>query len=423
MMTHLKNTFRLKTTSKILTKLFAASLLSASSGAVFASEPDEMAGMEPMQKQSRENAVNEDINLFAQENRLSADEVASAIRFQEEFSNYARRMLKRYPNQISRIWLEPAPNKVANIQFVGDIPRVVAQENIYFHGGGIYTMAEHQQRAELVAKVLKQSGYRNFMTHFDHASGQIQVEMVVDNASKAPQLNQVLETLSQHAATDSDLTRALSQLSAADIELTINTREGEIYDLDHSRGGNWLRDDGFRECTSGWSVNGPQGDGIITAAHCTGLNQFEESPSIIYSMTWRDQERGNGDAEYHTTTHIELPEFWATSSSLRDVKSFKLTFLMFPGNAVCVYGRSSNIRSCAHNVIATGVTATFTDGVTVNNLVRVSGDTSIGGDSGGGWSFGTTAWGVHSGSNGSTSLFTPIQLALSELNVTLKIAP
>ncbi|AOE49420.1 chymotrypsin family serine protease [Kangiella sediminilitoris] len=167
-------------------------------------------------------------------------------------------------------------------------------------------------------------------------------------------------------------------------------------------------------------MSGPNGDGIVTAAHCTGLNQFEESTSSIYGMTWRSEERGNGDAEYHTTSHIEPAEFYATSASIRDVNSIKSTIFMFPGSSVCEYGRSSNTRTCNHDVIATGVTATFTDGVTVKNLVRVTGDNSIGGDSGGGWSWNNKAWGVHSGSNGTTSLFTPVQRVQKELNVTIK---
>ncbi len=179
-------------------------------------------------------------------------------------------------------------------------------------------------------------------------------------------------------------------------------------------------DGGNEECTSGWAVSGPSGDGIITAAHCTGLDTIGGND---HDMTFRSQERDKGDAEYHTTNGVEVAEFFAAAGELRDVESTKATLWMLPGNSVCVYGRSSNVRDCTHDIEATGVTATFTDGVTVRKLARASGDSTIGGDSGGGWSWSTKAWGVHAGSNGVDSYFTPIGRAERELNVDVLLAP
>jgi hypothetical protein len=60
--------------------------------------------------------------------------------------------------------------------------------------------------------------------------------------------------------------------------------------------------------------------------------------------------------------------------------------------AICAYGRSSNQRDCSLEVqdasIACGA---------LNRLVQMNGDTQIGGDSGGGWSFNFTAFGGHYG--------------------------
>ena len=181
----------------------------------------------------------------------------------------------------------------------------------------------------------------------------------------------------------------------------------------------------MRECTSGWSVSGPQGDGFITAAHCVGINQFEEAGGLVFSTTWRDQEFGTGDVEYHTSNHIAPDDFWASSTDYRDVSSIRSWWTMM-GGTVCEYGRSNNVRTCNHTVDALSVTVNYTQG-TVNNLVRVTRDNSIGGDSGGGWSFNNTAWGVHSGSSNGTSndpnvksYFTAVELAEIMLGVTVK---
>ena len=148
-------------------------------------------------------------------------------------------------------------------------------------------------------------------------------------------------------------------------------------------------------------VNGPNGDGFITAAHCTGINEFAEPGGLVFGTTWRDQEFGNGDVEYHTSGHNVLDDFNASANEVRDVSGIRSTWTML-GASVCEYGRSSNTRTCNHTVDGLFVTVNYSLG-TVNNLVRVTGDNSIGGDSGGGWSFNYTAWRARSGSNGSQS--------------------
>lgn len=209
------------------------------------------------------------------------------------------------------------------------------------------------------------------------------------------------------------------EIGTSDLALKIVRGDGDIVEEQHSRGGNWLRDDGVRECTSGWSVSRPNGDGIVTAAHCTGLNEFEQPGITPYGMTFRDQERGSGgDVEYHTTTHVEYAEFYSNATTIRNVNGIRTTSSM-DGNSVCVYGRSSNTRSCSHTVTAVGVTVIDDDGFTIGNLAQTDDITTIGGDSGGGWSFGNTAWGVHHGVSSDSSLFTPVQETQSALSVTI----
>lgn len=373
------------------------------------------------QSQSRDEAINEDIDLLAKEKGVSTLEIEEALEYQQKFKEFFNQLHKKYPNKIARVWLEPAPSQEAYIEFVDKAPSIRNHLNINILEGGVFSFQEQTERANYLAKVLKENGQRNFMTYFDHQTGLIALEMKTENHSKAITAESLDQFLFNKNGLDEDENDALYSLSSNDIALQVTINTGEIYDFEHSRGGNWLRDDGFRECTSGWSVSGPNGGGIITAGHCTGLNQFEESPNSIYSMTWRSQERKNGDVEYHTTSHVELAEFYyKPNNGKRDVNSIKWTLFMFPGSSVCEYGRSSNTRTCNHDVIATGVTATFSNGRTVNQLVKVSGDNSINGDSGGPWYWGTEAWGVHSGSNGSISLFTPVQTAQAELNVTIK---
>ena len=70
-----------------------------------------------------------------------------------------------------------------------------------------------------------------------------------------------------------------------ELALTVLRGSGPFITLQHSRGGNWLLSDGEYACTSGWSVEGDDGDGIITAGHCDDMDEFEEPDVDPYSVT------------------------------------------------------------------------------------------------------------------------------------------
>lgn len=367
-----------------------------------------------------------DVELLAKESKMTYAEAERAIKAQDEFGRYADKLLAKYPDRIARMWKEPAPSTKSYIQFVGKVPETVLLEvlqknipaDIAVTGGAKISFKDQVKRAQVAARGLRNSGFVNSASFYDPANDVIQLDIKVPEKAARPDPSLILSAI-QKELRGTALRDEIRTLTGKNLKIKTIRGDGPIMEFDHARGGNWLRDDGFRECTSGWSVSGPNGDGIITAAHCTGLNQFEEEGGLLFDMTWRDQEFGSGgDVEYHTTNHIELDDFYARAGEIRDVSSIRSTWTMF-GASVCEYGRSSNTRTCNHTVTGIFVTVNYSIG-TVNNLVRVSGDNSIGGDSGGGWSFNYTAWGVHSGSNGSESFFTPAQQAEAILNVTIK---
>ena len=372
--------------------------------------------------------MTEDVGLLAKESGISYAEAEDAIKAQDEFARYADRLIAKFPNRIARMWKEPAPSTKAHIQFVGKVPNTVLEEvfqnkvpgHVSVTGGGRMSLNEQAKRTQAAGRGLRKAGFVRSLSYYDPSTDSIQLEVKVSEKAARPDRSKILSAV-QSELKGTDLRDQLRTITGKELKLKTIRGDGEIMEFDHARGGNWVRlSNNTRWCTSGWSVSGPQGDGIITAAHCNGLTQFEEEGGLVFNMTWRNQVFGNGDVEYHTTNHIELDDFYARAgaANIRDVSGIRSTWTMF-GGTVCEYGRSSNTRTCNHTVNGLFVTVNYSIG-TVNNLVRVSGDGSIGGDSGGGWSFNYTAWGVHSGSNGSQSYFTPAQLAESVLNVTIK---
>lgn len=63
----------------------------------------------------------------------------------------------------------------------------------------------------------------------------------------------------------------------------------------------------------------------------------------------------------------------------------------------------------------------------LSSMVKITNDTSTFGDSGGGWSWGETAWGVHSGGSdpgvGGVGYFTALQRIESYFGIAVKRLP
>ena len=128
-----------------------------------------------------------------------------------------------------------------------------------------------------------------------------------------------------------------------------------------------------------------------------------------------------GDVEYHTTSHVELAEFYATASHIRIVDDIQATDSMV-GKNLCFYGRVSNDRTCNIEVEAVGVTIPNPKGGgNIGSQARTDDTPAVKGDSGGGWSYGFTAWGVNTAyDNLGRGYFTPIEEAEDALNVTIR---
>ena len=383
--------------------------------------------------QDESAALAQHIAILARETGLPLERVESAIMFQQAFSAYTGELFTRYADQISVVWTEPVPGTTGYIQFVDAIPPTVgtwefrSPGNVVLLEGGMITLADHKRRAELTAVALADLGYQNAITFFDPFDQVIQIELQIPEGVAPPSTSELVGAVQNRVHADTNesgepqMRDRAAIVQAHDLELTILTGSGPIINLQSSRGGNWLLDDGIRECTSGWSVSGPFGDGIITAGHCYGLNQFEAPGIAPYDMDFRDQEYGlGGDVEYHTTEREELAEFYADEISIRNVTDIQVTNEM-PGKSVCFYGRASNNRTCNHTVEAIGCTVLSGGTIEVGNLARASNDSGIQGDSGGGWSISTKAWGVYHGEDADNkSYFTPIQEVQNAHGVTIK---
>lgn|GEM_PF-1717350 len=380
--------------------------------------------------ENEKEALDTDISILIQETGLPEESVRKTIAFQKSFRIYANKLLTQYPDKISSIYVEKLPAIRGHIKFVDEVPEELnlsikelnQEDKIILTGNGKVSFKDNNKRAVALSNTLAKMKYKNVVTFFDPIKNVIQIEIKIPTNEKAPKKENLMIPL-QKGLEISSLKSNAKNLTEKDIELTIIRGEGAIVTEDYSRGGSLVRDDGFSECTMGWSVSGPYGDGIITAGHCNGINQLQDhSNGNVYDTVWRSQVYNlSGDVEYHTTPISgELDDFHADSTSIRDVIDIQSTNTMV-GSYVCLYGRFSNVRTCNNVVTAINVTVNADGTTQVGNLARTNNTSSIPGDSGGGWSWNNTAWGVNHGHDSAgNGYFTPVQVAESALGVTIK---
>ena len=366
-------------------------------------------------------AFETDAAIVARETGLPIDEARATLRFQKEFAKMADDMMQRFPGQISGVWVEPLPARKGFVRFVDGAPEETRPPHVQFLEDGELPFEVQTRRAELAAEALALAGHDSFSTFFDVRSNRIRVEIMLPEGLSAPGESQVLGLVGRHIFQQLDLSGRALVLEREDLDLQVlrGRKEFELQQARTARGGAWMTSSGGLQCTSSWPVWGSAGFGVVTAGHCEGLNGMIDPAQGSFPVYLRRQHFGlQGDVGYYSTSFQVKPEFFADAQTVRDVNGSRVTSSMV-GGTVCVYGRRSNRRSCSHVVEAVNVTERLPDGTRLGKLARVSGISTVDGDSGGGWSLGTEAWGILSGTEGGKSYFTTLRDALNTVSTSL----
>lgn len=248
--------------------------------------------------------------------------------------------------------------------------------------GRPHSWLELEDRSIRLNHRLVELGFLDVVTSFDETTSV--VEAVATKVSTMPaKADQVAARLPADLRSD-------VRLALVDQDVTAD---------ESAFGGMSVQDGGVFECTSGWSVQHTSGTtGVTTAGHCDGIDQIVEPGVGTHALVHQAEHRGQwGDVEWKTSTQVEPDDFFATATEIRDVTAVEPRASITVGESVCVYGRSSNSRDCGDTVLRTSISCT-NSGVFNDRLVAMNAkNTTIGGDSGGGWSFNFTAYGSHKG--------------------------
>lgn len=332
----------------------------------------------PVEHVDRATAMAHEAALIAAKTGWTIAATRDHMRVQDTLSNLAAGLAAQHPATFAGAQLTPQPGGESIIRFKGGVPDDAAEAvaaagiPVDLRGGLRYSAAEMRDRAEAIVQHLAGEGYADV------------------SAAVIPAGIDV--TVGAGPSTEPVLPPELSD----GVRLTRITGPGVREE--HTRGGAWLQVNNSNSCTSGFTVvDGSGVTGVTTAAHCTGLDEYNPpNGDPDYAIPFQGQHLGIfGDVQWHTSSHIEPNEFYATATQIRTVTSVEPWLGIVWGNWYCVYGRSSNNRQC--DDVYSIFVVSWSGGTLIGNLVAMRDDNTIAGDSGGTWAWGTDAAGGHRG--------------------------
>ncbi|MFS1525647.1 hypothetical protein ACL7TT_16290 [Microbulbifer sp. 2304DJ12-6] len=363
--------------------------------------------------QNEEQALAADLELIASARNWTIDEARADHDAAVAVGAISQKLAKARPDIFIGSELSENPGKTPSIYVKGLAPdevyQLVAGSKIEINiiDQQPFSFLEIEHRALQVQSNLAELGYKDFSTSFDFRSAG-KIDVLVAWQSDKPNIpSQVVQEL---PVTLQDF-----------VNVKISTSPVGVTEL--SFGGMRVLDDNAFECTSGWSVQNNAGrTGVTTAGHCNGINQIDHPPFALHPLVHQIQHRGAwGDIEWKTSTYSEPARFYADQyDNVRNVTALEARANISIGESICMFGRAKNQRNCSLDVNATSVNCTF-NGISTRRLVRMNGDVTINGDSGGGWSFGNRAYGSHVGDCGGRNVFSVADLFDEAIGVTVRV--
>ena len=318
--------------------------------------------------------ITTDVKIIAEQFGWDAGATAEHLAAQADFGQLISVAANKFPKSFAGASFAEKPGAESQIMVAGEAPGALvnlikeAGLKVEIVDGLKYTERQQQSRAGDIVDTLVKQGHEDVVTAI-LSTGEIQV------------------SVSAGAKADTDLPKHLRDgVKIAEAPGKVSTDEVDI------KGGVQVYGGGA-QCTSGFSVRRISDGmrGITTAAHCTGMNRYNApGPDVV--MTFRGQHNGTfGDMEWHSTAENEIDNYFAGPGDERDVA------VVWPSNAyaenmlTCVHSRMQSRRSC-DRIYSTNVSSSG-----AGNLIATDNDSTVGGDSGGPWSWNNIADGIHKG--------------------------
>ncbi|MER7577268.1 S1 family peptidase [Streptomyces sp. NPDC126514] len=347
----------------------------------------------------------EDIRTMAEGEGIPLAKAIDQYGWQDRFTEVAEELEASYPEEFSGAvksedgaWFAFKGDAPAHaVELADDLP--APAEVVSNRGFSEAELAAAQQQAH--ADVLAQSDVRNAVSAYDIKAGEVKVDV---------ELRRTPSGKAARSAAARELTPSLSG-TAVGIPVTVRVTNDASYDKQdgYIRGGGNLS----IGCTSGFNLKQISGDlkRVGTAGHCTTVasqtysNHPTHGGSTSVSTVWSHQ-GSSGDLGYTSKGNkASTRTFYQSYNNARYADD--RASMPAVGTSICKYGRTSG-KTCStvkyRNVSISGL----------QHMVIMNGNACQGGDSGGPWYYGGTAYGIHTGlanyDGTKRCLFTPAYL-------------
>lgn len=331
----------------------------------------------------------QDARSYADEFGVSEEEALRRLRAQEQVSHVTDLLRRATQHRFAGLWIEHQPEFRLIVRLVGDKPVPPGLINavrrspipVFFRTGAAATQVKVLEKVRssvpwLLTELPDMAG-----TDMDVRTGEV-----------------VLTVYAVGAAREAAKAKGpkLAQQLGHPVRIDVLGTPVENHAV---RGGADLTD-----CTTGFVVANSAGTrGFVTAAHCPNSQTYFDFDGTVSSTTFISEIfDADQDVQWHTTPQTELPEFYADlTTTPRVLTGRRLRSSTAPGNATCHRGSASGyscgtVQSTTYQPTFSGACNGFTCTAT---YISVTGANLAcdGGDSGGPWFNGQTAFGIHKG--------------------------
>ena len=337
-------------------------------------------------------ALRESAMAYAEDHGVSLEEATRRLRLQGELEAALTELEDELRDRFAGAWIEHEPQFRGVVRLTGqglelpDAARSIVEQTrppIEFVDGADATVDQLVERLGTVLPRLKSRNERLVGAEVDVRTGEIVL------------------FLEQDVPPEEAVQREAEELFQ--LPVRVESVDAPVGD-GHTRGGAHLSN-----CTSGFVVRHPSTGtrGYITAGHCPNDQTYFEYGGTSYSTVFIDEIRdADQDVQWHTTSHLEFPEFYASSTSVfRPLQAQRNRSSQSVGGYVCHRGKTTGY-SCG-DIASKNFQPTYTNacpGVTCASVwVRVEGSSlkCFPGDSGGPWFLVYTAYGIYKGQSSS----------------------
>lgn len=333
----------------------------------------------------------DDIAFIAREEGIPLEEAIAKIGWQESFSEMSFVIAEEYPESYAGARIEPEGQPW--IAFSSEIPsaasaliqdfnqEVLSQGRYLDDSGEPREVAIYENRgfseSELTerlreahfAAVAQREIVADASSGYDIASGDINLNIELAPGVEASSYESVIEELYSLSAIPREVT------------ITIQKSLGLVDDA------NIIGGDAMTSCTSGFTVIKSNTRGIATAGHCNNTQ------SLHGPLSFKGEHVGTwGDMQWHTSTQYEYDDFFGggTTTHLYDIRDVNNRGNALEGQYICRNGKTT-FKHC-DNVYQLNHCSGSKCGLTAMHNRKAAG-----GDSGGPWYYGNTAYGLHQG--------------------------